>query len=61
VRYTYHDKSQNEADDSAASVCLYTKAPNNLVGIESKAKLILAWHLGRRSAHDARFFAENRA
>jgi hypothetical protein len=28
------------------------------VGIESNAKLILAWHLGRRGAHDARIFAE---
>lgn len=27
-------------------------------GIESNAKLILAWHLGRRSAHDARLCAE---
>jgi hypothetical protein len=28
------------------------------VGIESNAKLILACYLGRRSAHDARIFAE---
>ena len=28
------------------------------VEIESNAKLILAWHLGRRSAHDTRLFVE---
>jgi IS1 family transposase len=28
------------------------------VGIERNTKLILAWHLGRRSAHDTRLFME---
>ncbi len=29
------------------------------LGRSEQAKLILAWHLGRRSAHDARLFARN--